>query len=66
VPFDVSTIIKVTLFAICIGVLTTVLEQSNRKEYVPIVVLLGMVAALGLVIKWVNDLFNTIRAMLQF
>ncbi|HBK86631.1 MAG TPA: stage III sporulation protein AC [Firmicutes bacterium] len=61
-----AVILQVAVFGLIVAVLHTILEKSGREEYAQVLVLLGVIVVMFTVIRWMNDLFSTIRAMFQF
>ena len=50
---------------ILISVLNMILDKVDRKDWVTLTTLVGIVIVLGLVITEISDLFNTVRTMFQ-
>ena len=48
-----------------ISVLNMILDKVDRKDWVTLTTLVGIVIVLGLVITEISDLFNTVRTMFQ-
>lgn len=42
-----------------------ILDKVDRKDWVTLTTLVGIVIVLGLVITEISDLFNTVRTMFQ-
>ncbi len=61
-----AVILQVAVFGLIVAVLHTILEKSGREEYAQVLVLLGVIVVMFTVIRWMNELFSTIRAMFQF
>mgnify|MGYP000855907523 CR=1 FL=1 len=61
-----AVILQVAVFGLIVAVLHTILEKSGREEYAQVLVLLGVIVVMFTVIRWMNDLLSTIRAMFQF
>ena len=62
---EIALILKVAGVGILISVLNMILEKVDRKDWATLTTLVGVVIVLGLVITEINDLFNTVRTMLQ-
>ncbi len=62
---EIALILKVAGVGILISVLNMILEKVDRKDWVTLTTLVGVVIVLGLVITEINDLFNTVRTMFQ-
>ncbi|MGI6343855.1 MAG: stage III sporulation protein AC [Bacillota bacterium] len=63
---DFNVILQVGLFGIAIAILHTILKKSDREEYAQILVLLGMIVVMFTVVRWVSELFQSLRTMFQF
>ncbi|NLY54780.1 MAG: stage III sporulation protein AC [Firmicutes bacterium] len=61
-----SVILQVAVFGFVVAILHKILEKSGREEYAQVLVLLGVIVVMFTVIRWMNELFFTIRAMFQF
>ncbi len=59
-------ILQVAVFGFVIAILHSILENSGREEYAQLLVLLGVIVVMFTVIRWMNELFSSIRAMFQF
>ena len=62
---EIALILKVAGFGILISVLNMILDKVDRKDWVTLTTLVGIVIVLGLVITEISDLFNTVRTMFQ-
>ncbi len=62
---EIALILKVAGVGILISVLNMILEKVDRKDWVTLTTLVGVVIVLGLVIPEINDLFKTVRTMFQ-
>ena len=62
---EIALIIKVAGVGILISVLNMILDKVDRKDWVTLTTLVGIVIVLGLVITEISDLFNTVRTMFQ-
>ena len=62
---EIALILKVAGVGILISVLNMILEKVDRKDWVTLTTLVGVVIVLWLVITEINDLFNTVRTMFQ-
>ena len=61
----IALILKVAGVGILISVLNMILDKVDRKDWVTLTTLVGIVIVLGLVITEISDLFNTVRTMFQ-
>ena len=62
---EIALILKVAGVCILISVLNMILDKVDRKDWVTLTTLVGIVIVLGLVITEISDLFNTVRTMFQ-
>ena len=62
---EIALILKVAGVGILISVLNMILDNVDRKDWVTLTTLVGIVIVLGLVITEISDLFNTVRTMFQ-
>ena len=62
---EIALILKVAGVGILISVLNMILDKVDRKDWVKLTTLVGIVIVLGLVITEIIDLFNTVRTMFQ-
>ena len=62
---EIALILKVAGVGILISVLNIILDKVDRKDWVTLTTLVGIVIVLGLVITEISDLFNTVRTMFQ-
>ena len=62
---EIALILKVAGVGILISVLNMILDKVDRKDWVTLTALVGIVIVLGLVITEISDLFNTVRTMFQ-
>ena len=62
---EIALILKVAGVGILISVLNMILDKVDRKDWVTLKTLVGIVIVLGLVITEISDLFNTVRTMFQ-
>ena len=62
---EIALILKVAGVGILISVLNMSLDKVDRKDWVTLTTLVGIVIVLGLVITEISDLFNTVRTMFQ-
>ena len=56
---EIALILKVAGVGILISVLNMILDKVDRKDWVTLTTLVGIVIVLGLVITEISDLFNT-------
>ena len=62
---EIALILKGAGVGILISVLNMILDKVDRKDWVTLTTLVGIVIVLGLVITEISDLFNTVRTMFQ-
>lgn len=62
---EIALILKVAGVGILISVLNMIFDKVDRKDWVTLTTLVGIVIVLGLVITEISDLFNTVRTMFQ-
>ena len=62
---EIALILKVAGVGILISVLNMILDKVDRKDWVTLTTLVGIVIVLGLVITEISDLFNTVRTRFQ-
>ena len=62
---EIALILKEAGVGILISVLNMILDKVDRKDWVTLTTLVGIVIVLGLVITEISDLFNTVRTMFQ-
>ena len=62
---EIALILRVAGVGILISVLNMILDKVDRKDWVTLTTLVGIVIVLGLVITEISDLFNTVRTMFQ-
>ena len=62
---EIALILKVAGVGILISVLNMILDKVDRKDWVTLTTLVGIVIVLGLVITEISDLFNTVITMFQ-
>ena len=62
---EIALILKVAGVGLLISVLNMILDKVDRKDWVTLTTLVGIVIVLGLVITEISDLFNTVRTMFQ-
>ena len=59
---EIALILKVAGVGILISVLNMILDKVDRKDWVTLTTLVGIVIVLG---SEISDLFNTVRTMFQ-
>ncbi|MCL6581292.1 MAG: stage III sporulation protein AC [Firmicutes bacterium] len=62
---SIELIFKLGVIGILVSFIVIVLRQSQKDEWAQIVTTAGAAIALGLVLKVVYDLFQTVRTMFQ-
>ena len=63
---EVDLIFKLAALGILVSVLNLLLSRSGRDDYGLIVTLAGLLISLLVIIEKVNELFQTIRTLLEF
>lgn len=63
---DVDLIFKLAALGILVSVLNLLLSKSGRDDYGLIVTLAGLVISLLVIIRKVNELFETMRTLFNF
>ena len=63
---DVDLIFKLAALGILVSVLNMLLSRSGRDDYGLIVTLAGLLVSLLVIIRKVNELFETIRILFEF
>lgn len=61
-----NVILQVAVFGFVVAILHKILEKSGREEFAHVLVLMGVIVVMFTVIRWINDLFATIRTMFHF
>lgn len=61
-----TVILQVAVFGFVVAILHKILDKSGREEYAQVLVLLGVIVVMFTVIRWVSELFDTIRTLFQF
>lgn len=62
---NVDLIFKIASIGILTAVLHMVLDKSGKEEFAFITTLLGVVLVLGIVLKYISQLFSDIKALFQ-
>ena len=62
---DVSLIFKIAAIGILVAILNQVLEHSDRSDWAMMTTITGLIIVLFMVIKMINELFSTVRAMFE-
>lgn len=63
---DVDLIFKLAALGILVSVLNLLLAKSGRDDYGLIVTLAGLLVSLLVIVRKVNELFETIRVLFEF
>ena len=63
---DVDLIFKLAALWILVSVLNLLLAKSGRDDYGLIVTLAGLLVSLLVIVRKVNELFETIRVLFEF
>ncbi len=62
---NINLVFQIAAVGIIVSVLAVVLRQSQRDEMAQLLTLAGVALVLGIVVKLVVDLFETVRTMFQ-
>ena len=62
---NINLVFQIAAVGIIVSVLAVVLRQSQRDEMAQLLTLAGVALVLGIVVKLVLDLFETVRTMFQ-
>ncbi len=61
-----TVILQVAVFGFVVAILHKILDKSGREEYAQVLTLLGVIIIMFTVIRWVSELFDTIRTLFLF
>jgi len=62
---NINLVFQIAAVGIIVSILAVVLRQSQRDEMAQLLTLAGVALVLGIVVKLVLDLFETVRTMFQ-
>jgi stage III sporulation protein AC len=62
---NINLVFQIAAVGIIVSFLAVVLRQSQRDEMAHLLTLAGVALVLGIVVKLVVDLFETVRTMFQ-
>jgi stage III sporulation protein AC len=62
---EIVVIFKIAGIGILVAILTIVLRKAEKEEMAQLLTLVGVVVVLGMVIRMITDLFNTVRVMFR-
>ncbi len=62
---EIDVIFKIAGIGILVAILTIVLRKAEKEEMAQLLTLVGVVVVLGMVIRMITDLFNTVRVMFR-
>jgi len=62
---DINLIFKIAAIGILVSILNQVLKHSGRDEMATMTTITGLIIVLLMVIKIINNLFTTVRAMFE-
>jgi len=62
---DINLIFKIAAIGILVSILNQVLKHSDREEMATMTTITGLIIVLLMVIKLINNLFTTVRAMFE-
>ncbi|MGI6357344.1 MAG: stage III sporulation protein AC [Bacillota bacterium] len=61
-----TVILQVAVFGFVVAILHKILDKSGREEYAQVLTLLGVIVIMFTVIRWVSELFDSIRTLFLF
>lgn len=62
----IDLIFKIAAIGILVAILSSLLEQTGRKEVALMTTIIGLVVVLLMVAKEIVNLFDTIKTLFQF
>lgn len=62
---DINLIFKIAAIGILVSILNQVLKHSGREEMATMTTITGLIIVLLMVIRIINNLFATVRAMFE-
>ena len=62
---DIDIIFKIAGVGILVAILAIVLRKMDKEEMAQLLTLVGVVVVLGMVIRLITDLFQTVRVMFR-
>lgn len=62
---DISLIFKIAAIGILVAILNQVLIHSQKEEMAMMTTIAGLIIVLLMIVKLVNNLFTTVRAMFE-
>lgn len=62
---NIDVVFKIAGIGIIAAILHAILEQAGKKEYAWMVTVVGVMAAMGVVVQMVYQLFNNVRSVFQ-
>lgn len=62
---DINLIFKIAAIGILVSILNQVLKHSGREEMATMTTITGLIIVLLMVVKLINNLFTTVRAMFE-
>lgn len=62
---DISLIFKIAAIGILVAILNQVLETTGKQEWAMMTTITGLVIVLFMIIKMINQLFSTVKAMFE-
>ena len=62
---NIDIVFKIAGIGMITAILHSILEQAGKKEYAWMVTVVGVMAAMGVVVDMAAQLFNNVRAVFQ-
>jgi stage III sporulation protein AC len=62
---NVDLLFKIAGIGIIAAILQIILDQAQKKEYAWMVTVIGVIAALGVDIQLIGQLFNNVKSVFQ-
>lgn len=63
---SVDLIFRIAAIGIIVAILNQLLQKSGRDEQAMLTTLAGLIVVLGIVVKEISDLFDTIKSVFGF
>jgi len=62
---EIDILFKIAGVGVLVSILTIVLRKMEKEEMAQLLTLVGVVVVLGMVIRMITDLFQTVRVMFR-
>jgi stage III sporulation protein AC len=62
---EIEVLFKIAGVGILVAILAIVLRKMDKEEMAQLMTLVGVVVVLGMVIRMITDLFQTVRVMFR-